>query len=38
MESAQQRSRRKMTEQGLMTKQGQLLIDIAKQNGKWESI
>ncbi|RKR04769.1 hypothetical protein C8C83_4102 [Flavobacterium sp. 90] len=28
----------RMIEQGLMTEYGQLLIDIAKQNGKWESI
>jgi len=28
----------RMIEQGLMTEHGQLLIDIAKQNGKWESI
>jgi uncharacterized protein YdeI (YjbR/CyaY-like superfamily) len=28
----------KMIEQGLMTKHGQLLIDIAKENGKWEDI
>lgn len=28
----------RMIDQGLMTEQGQLLIDIAKQNGKWESI
>jgi uncharacterized protein YdeI (YjbR/CyaY-like superfamily) len=27
----------KMIEQGLMTKQGQQLINIAKQTGKWES-
>lgn len=26
----------KMTEQGLMTKHGQQVIDIAKQTGKWE--
>jgi len=28
----------KMIEQGLMTKQGQLLIDIARENGKWDEI
>ncbi|TPG40917.1 YdeI/OmpD-associated family protein [Flavobacterium pectinovorum] len=28
----------RMIEQGLMTEHGQLLIDIAKQNGKWESV
>jgi uncharacterized protein YdeI (YjbR/CyaY-like superfamily) len=28
----------RMIEQGLMTKQGQQLIDIAKQTGKWETI
>ncbi|MBK9566096.1 MAG: hypothetical protein IPO37_13230 [Saprospiraceae bacterium] len=28
----------KMTKQGLMTKYGQQLIDIAKQTGKWEKI
>ncbi len=28
----------RMIEQGLMTPQGQLLIDIAKQAGKWETV
>lgn len=28
----------RMIDQGLMTQHGQLLIDIAKENGKWESI
>jgi len=28
----------KMIEQGLMTEQGQLMIDLAKENGKWESV
>lgn len=27
----------KMIEQGLMTQHGQLMIDLAKENGKWES-
>jgi len=26
-----------MIEQGLMTEHGQLMIDLAKENGKWES-
>ncbi|MCZ4242971.1 YdeI/OmpD-associated family protein [Pedobacter punctiformis] len=28
----------KLTEQGLMTEHGQKMIDLAKQNGNWESI